>query len=78
MLTTHNLEYSAHQVPSGRSKFKPMSRRTKEWIKVMRKVQLALRILELNGAIGLLALMILITGTDPLIGWIMRITVCLS
>lgn len=55
-----------------------MSRRTKEWIKVMRKVQLALRILELNGAIGLLVLMILITGTDPLIGWIMRITVCLS
>jgi hypothetical protein len=67
---------SAHMELSYRStNYAPMSRRTKSWIKGMRVVQLLLRILELNGAIGLLVLFILITNIDPLTGWIMRITV---
>lgn len=52
---------------------KPMSRSTKQWVVTMRKVQLFLRILELNGAIGILVLMVLITSADPLVAWIMRI-----
>jgi hypothetical protein len=55
-----------------------MSRMTKSWIKGMRTFQLLLRILELNGAIGVLVLVILITGMDDLTAWIMRITVSLK
>jgi hypothetical protein len=47
----------------------------KNWIKRMRKVQLGFRILELNAAIGLLILFILVTKVDPLTSWITRITV---
>jgi hypothetical protein len=55
-----------------------MGPRTKSWIKWMRRFQLLVRILQLNSAIGLLVLMILITDVEALAGWIMRITVCVS
>lgn len=35
-----------------------------------------LRILELNGAIGLLVLVILISNMPDVTAWVMRITVC--
>lgn len=52
-----------------------MGPRTKSGIKWLRRLQLFLRILELNAAIGLLTLMILITNVDVLQGWVIRITV---
>lgn len=52
-----------------------MSNNTKKWIKAMRNVLLFLRVLELNGAIGILVLMILISNIDQLTGWIMRVAV---
>ncbi|GKT59033.1 hypothetical protein ColTof3_06372 [Colletotrichum tofieldiae] len=48
--------------------------RTKSWIKSIRIVQLGLRALELIGAAGLLALLILLTNIENLAGWVMRIT----
>lgn len=52
-----------------------MGSRTKKWIKYMRGVNLFLRILELNGAIGILVLMILMNHMAQLTAWVMRITV---
>lgn len=52
-----------------------MSPRSKSWIKWLRRLQLTLRLLQLVAAFGILTLMILITKTDALEGWIMRITV---
>jgi hypothetical protein len=52
-----------------------MSSRTKWWIKAMRVVQLGLRALELVGALGLLALMIMLNNIETWTGWVMRITV---
>jgi hypothetical protein len=58
-------------IPSGRSRFTPMSRRTKSWIKGMRAVQLCLRVLEVVAAIGLVVAMSL----SGLIGWVLGVTV---
>ena len=58
-------------VPTGRSRYKPMSLRTKSWIKGMRRVQLGLRILEIVAAIGLIA----VTSVAGLMGWILGATV---
>ena len=52
-----------------------MSRRTKKWIVWMRKIQLVLRVLGLNANIGVLILMILITGVDERMSWVLRIMV---
>lgn len=52
-----------------------MSPRTKKWIKGMRHLQWLLRLLELNGAIGLLVLIILITKVDAVTAWVLRIAV---
>jgi hypothetical protein len=50
----------------------------KKKIKWSRIVQLLLRSIELLGAIGLLVVMILITGIDPVTAWLMRIPVSLE
>src|SRR3954467_14363190 len=69
-------QHSMHDIIGGRSsKFKPMGKSTKEWIKRMRVVQILFRTLELIGAVGILVLFILISGVDPLTAWVMRITV---
>ncbi|POR36632.1 Uncharacterized protein TPAR_03171 [Tolypocladium paradoxum] len=47
--------------------------RTKKCIKWLRQLQLALRVLQLNGGVGVLALMILITDVDPATAWTVRI-----
>lgn len=76
MIANHRGNGSAHEVlGQRRTDFRQMGRRTKGWIKGMRVVQLGLRVLELNGAIGILVLMILINNVEPLTAWVMRITV---
>lgn len=68
--------YSAHMVLTTRSgNFSSMSPRTKQAIKWLRRIQVGLRVLELNGAIGLLVLMILFTKVDAITGWVLRIAV---
>lgn len=62
---------SAHMAPTGRSRFKPMSLRTKGWIKGMRVVQLCLRVLEAVAAAGLIVAMVL----SELIGWVTGVAV---
>ena len=52
-----------------------MSRRTKQWIVWIRWFQLGLRVLQLNGALGLLILTILITNVNEVTSWVLRITV---
>jgi hypothetical protein len=47
----------------------------KKKVKAARIVQLILRIIELLGAVGLLVTMVLVTGIDPVTGWLMRIPV---
>lgn len=59
-------------VPTGRSsRYKPMGQRTKSWIKAMRVVQLALRVVESIAAVGLIAVM----SVSGFIGWITGATV---
>ncbi|KAH8656184.1 hypothetical protein BGZ60DRAFT_532498 [Tricladium varicosporioides] len=60
-------------LPYGKTNAKPMSPSVKIWIKWARILQLFLRCLELVGAGGLLAMMIMIRGVDDATGWIMRI-----
>ncbi|KAK4193673.1 hypothetical protein QBC35DRAFT_526953 [Podospora australis] len=73
-LVSINRHPDAHMVPSQRSKFAMMGRKTKAMIKGTRMVQLVLRILELIAAIGLLVLCILIKGFEELTGWVLRVT----
>ncbi|KJZ78118.1 hypothetical protein HIM_02755 [Hirsutella minnesotensis 3608] len=47
--------------------------RTKRWIQTIRRLQLALRIVQLNGAAGILALMILTVNVELIAAWILRI-----
>lgn len=53
-----------------------MSSRTKKAIYWLRKLLLGLRALQLNGAIGILVLMILLDKIETVSAWVMRITVC--
>ncbi|KAL2172828.1 hypothetical protein VTG60DRAFT_6 [Thermothelomyces hinnuleus] len=69
-LVSFNRHPDAHMVPSGRSQFRPMSRRTKAWIKAMRVMQVCLRVVQITAAIGLIAAMV-VAG---LMGWIMAVT----
>jgi hypothetical protein len=54
-----------------------MTGRTKWWIKALRKVQLALRVLEFVGAAGVLVMFILMNHVQDVTAWVMRITVSL-
>ncbi|TDZ22483.1 hypothetical protein Cob_v004671 [Colletotrichum orbiculare MAFF 240422] len=51
-----------------------LSPKTKGWIKVVRIVQLCLRILQFVTAAGILALLVLLNYMEALVGWVMRIT----
>ncbi|KZL79073.1 hypothetical protein CI238_05684 [Colletotrichum incanum] len=74
-LVAFNRHPDAHLVLSHRSNnYVSLSPRTKSWIKSIRIVQLGLRALELIGAAGLLALLILLTNIETLAGWVMRLT----
>ncbi|KAF4125316.1 hypothetical protein GMORB2_4156 [Geosmithia morbida] len=73
-LFASNMHSSAHAVLTyNPSAANPMGPRTKNWIKRLRWIQLALRVLELNGAIGILGLMVLLTEQNLVKGWIMKI-----
>lgn len=58
--------------------YKPMGPRTKSCVKWLRRVQLGLRLIQLNGAIGILTLMVLLTKVDASKGWVMRIAVSIA
>lgn len=51
-----------------------MSDRSKRAIRWVRRIQLGLRVLQAIGALGILALMIILTNVAPLTAWVMRIT----
>ncbi|CZR62234.1 uncharacterized protein PAC_12131 [Phialocephala subalpina] len=61
-------------LPMERTNAKSMDPSVKKWIKWMRIIQLVLRCLEILGAVGILVMMILISGVSTATGWIMRIT----
>lgn len=63
-------------LPYGKTDAKPMSPKTKLWIKIARWTQLAFRMCSLLGAVGLLLCGIFIRGAQDIEGWIMRIPVC--
>ncbi|KAL2173868.1 uncharacterized protein P884DRAFT_251146 [Thermothelomyces heterothallicus CBS 202.75] len=69
-LVSFNRHPDAHMVPSGRSQFHPVSRRTTGWIKAMRVVQVCLRVVQITAAIGLIAAVVVV----GLMGWIMAVT----
>ncbi|KAK1998984.1 hypothetical protein LX36DRAFT_690382 [Colletotrichum falcatum] len=74
-LIAFNRHPDAHLVLSHRSNdYVSLSPRMKSWIKSIRLVQLGLRAVELIGAAGLLALLILLTNIETLASWVMRIT----
>lgn len=54
---------------------KPMSPKTKPRIKRLRGVQLALRLLELIGTLGMLFAVITIKNTSSSVAWILRVAV---
>lgn len=55
--------------------YKIMSDRTKQWIVGIRWVQLGLRVLQLIAALGVLALMILMTDVSEQTSWLLRVLV---
>lgn len=63
-------------LPYGKTDAKPMSPKTKLWIKIARWTQLFFRVCSLLGAVGLLLCAIFIRGAQDTEGWIMRIPVC--
>jgi hypothetical protein len=62
-------------LPYGTRDVKPMGKRTKAYIKIVRWVQLALRVFTLLGAVGVLLCGIFIRGAADTEGYIMRIPV---
>ncbi|KAI9793798.1 MAG: hypothetical protein M1833_000521 [Piccolia ochrophora] len=60
-------------LPYGNTKARPMSPRTKHKVKYARLIQLALRCLELLGAIGLLICAICVRKIEATTGWILRV-----
>ncbi|KAI9824438.1 MAG: hypothetical protein M1832_001973 [Thelocarpon impressellum] len=62
-------------LPYGNTKARPMSRRTKGKVKWTRLLQLALRVLELAAAVGILIAAVCVRGVDEVNGWIIRATV---
>ncbi|KAK4140646.1 uncharacterized protein C8A04DRAFT_39734 [Dichotomopilus funicola] len=69
-LVSINRHPDAHMVPNGRSRFRPMGRRTKGWIKGMRVVQIGLRVIQITAAVGLITVM----SVAGLMGWVMGVT----
>ncbi|KAL1842615.1 hypothetical protein VTJ49DRAFT_4663 [Mycothermus thermophilus] len=63
-----------HDVLPGRKGFKPMSRRTKGWIRGMRVVQLCLRVPQVIAAAGLIVVMIVAGLMSGLFAWVMSTT----
>ena len=63
-------------LPYGNTDAKPMNRRTKTFIKIARGIQLACRVCELVGAVGVLLCSIFIRGALDTEGWIVRVPVC--
>ncbi|EOD43603.1 hypothetical protein UCRNP2_9684 [Neofusicoccum parvum UCRNP2] len=59
--------------PYGRTSVKPISPKVKVAIKWTRWVQLAFRVLQLVGAVGMLICVICIKGTQDTEGWIIRV-----
>ncbi|PNY23430.1 Uncharacterized protein TCAP_06629 [Tolypocladium capitatum] len=73
-LISFNRHPDAHLVLSHQpNHYLPLAPRTKKWIKWLRHLQLALRALQLNGAVGVLTLMILITNVGPATAWAVRV-----
>lgn len=62
-------------LPYGNTDAKAMNKRTKTFIKVARGIQLAFRVCQLVGAVGILLCSIFIRGAVDTEGWIMRIPV---
>ena len=62
-------------LPYGRTDDKPMNSSMKLWIKIVRWIQLFLRVCSLLGAVGLLLCAIFIRGVQDTEGWIMKIPV---
>lgn len=62
-------------LPYGNRDVKPMSTRTKTYIKIARWIQLAFRVVTLLGAVGVLLCGIFIRGAADTEGYIMRIPV---
>ncbi|OAL03132.1 hypothetical protein IQ06DRAFT_124592 [Phaeosphaeriaceae sp. SRC1lsM3a] len=60
-------------LPYGNTSFKPMNKRVKLYIKVVRWIQLFLRVCTLLGAVGVLLCGIFIRGATDTEGYIMRI-----
>ncbi|CAJ0551198.1 Ff.00g111280.m01.CDS01 [Fusarium sp. VM40] len=74
-LVSFNTHPDMHEVLTYRAnEYASMSPRSKSFIKWLRHLQSALRVLQLVGALGLLALMVLIDKVPTLEGWVMRIT----
>ncbi|KAI6589227.1 hypothetical protein MCOR06_005545 [Pyricularia oryzae] len=73
-LVKFNQHPDAQAVLSHRSNNKRIGERTKRWIVRLRVVQLCLRVPELIGAVGILAMFILLTDVPELTSWIMRIS----
>lgn len=62
-------------VPYGSCDLEPMPANTRKKVVVTRRIQLALRILQLFGAVGLLVCVICLLGVDETQSWILRIPV---
>ncbi|KAM0354105.1 hypothetical protein ACHAPU_001140 [Fusarium lateritium] len=74
-LVSFNRHPDMHEVLTYRTnEYASMSPRSKGFIKWLRHVQSALRVLQLVAALGLLALMVLIDKVPTLEGWVLRIT----
>ncbi|QUC20777.1 uncharacterized protein UV8b_05018 [Ustilaginoidea virens] len=73
-LVSFNRHPDAHGILSHQtSSYWPLGRRSKKWIKWLRTLQLSIRIMELNGALGSLVLFSLLANIDEATGWILRV-----
>ncbi|OAA69065.1 hypothetical protein ISF_03440 [Cordyceps fumosorosea ARSEF 2679] len=72
-LLSFNAHPDTHEALQQRSAYKQLGKKTEKAIKWVRGWQLLCRLLEFNGALGILVLMILLTRVNGITAWIMRI-----
>ncbi|KAJ6785959.1 hypothetical protein PWT90_08070 [Aphanocladium album] len=72
-LVNFNTHPDAHEALRQRSDYRQLGKKTEKAIKWVRGWQLVCRVLEFNGDLGILILMILLSHVNGITAWIMRI-----
>ncbi|KAF4591514.1 hypothetical protein GQ602_001813 [Ophiocordyceps camponoti-floridani] len=73
-LITLNQHPDSYELPRQPRSCQSLTSRIKNWIRRLRKIQLALRLLQLTASAGIIVLMVLMTKVEAAFAWATRLT----